>query len=153
MLQFLQREVGRHNQRLPAPVAAVNHIVDLFQTVFGATLHSKIVNDEQGEAAKAGNIFVPDRKAGGTAEKLLERANDAHDRHKAKKTAKPVSYTHLDVDASFNDALDYIRSVCFENLGLVEVFFTSRITFREANEMCIRDSFPIYSGRAIRVVT
>ena len=40
----------------------------------------------------------------------------------------------VDVDASFNDALDYIRSVCFENLGLVEVFFTSRITFREAND-------------------
>jgi Amt family ammonium transporter len=37
----------------------------VFQTVFCATLHSKIVNDEQGEAAKAGNIFVPARKAGG----------------------------------------------------------------------------------------
>ncbi len=52
VLQFLQREVGRHNQRLPAPVAAVNHIVDLFQTVFCATLHSKIVNDEQGDAER-----------------------------------------------------------------------------------------------------
>lgn len=33
----------------------------------------------------------------------------------------------VDVDASFNDALDYIRSVCFENLGLVEVFLLQEL--------------------------
>lgn len=40
----------------------------------------------------------------------------------------------VDVDESFNEALDYIRFVCFEKLELVEVFFTSRITFKEAND-------------------
>lgn len=40
----------------------------------------------------------------------------------------------VDVDSSFNEALDYIRSVFFENLGLVEVFFTSTIAFREGND-------------------
>lgn len=45
----------------------------------------------------------------------------------------------VDVDKSFNEALKYIRSVCFEQLKLVEVFFTSRITFREAD-----DSVDIY---------
>lgn len=39
----------------------------------------------------------------------------------------------VDVDESFNEALKYICFVCFEKLELVEVFFTSRITFREAN--------------------
>lgn len=46
----------------------------------------------------------------------------------------------VDVDASFNDALDYIRSTFFEDLGLVEVFFTSRIMFREEDD--IHDLYP-----------
>ncbi len=40
----------------------------------------------------------------------------------------------VDVDASFNKALDYIRSVFFEKFGLVEVFFTSTIAFKEGND-------------------
>lgn len=46
----------------------------------------------------------------------------------------------VDVDKSFNEALNYIRFVCFEQLKLVEVFFTSRITFRESND--IVDLYP-----------
>lgn len=46
----------------------------------------------------------------------------------------------VDVDASFSDALDYIRSTFFEDLGLLEVFFTSRIVFREAED--IHDLYP-----------
>lgn len=46
----------------------------------------------------------------------------------------------VEVDASFNDALDYIRSTFFEELGLIEVFFTSRIMFREADD--IYDLYP-----------
>ena len=38
----------------------------------------------------------------------------------------------VDFDTSFNDALVYIRSVFFDKLKLAEVFFTSRIIFREA---------------------
>lgn len=40
----------------------------------------------------------------------------------------------VDVDKSFSEALNYIRFLCFEQLKLVEVFFTSRIAFREAND-------------------
>lgn len=40
----------------------------------------------------------------------------------------------VDVDTSFNNALDYIRSVFFEKFGLVEVFFTSTIAFKEGND-------------------
>jgi hypothetical protein len=65
VLQFLQREVGRDDQRLAAAVTAVNHIVNLFQPVFCAALHAEIVKDQQRIAAKAGNIFVPALKAGG----------------------------------------------------------------------------------------
>lgn len=37
------------------------------------------------------------------------------------------------VEESFGEALDYIRSTLFEQLGLVEIYFTSRILFREAD--------------------
>ena len=40
----------------------------------------------------------------------------------------------VDVEASFHEALQGIRSVCFEKLGLAEVFFTARILFREADD-------------------
>jgi hypothetical protein len=39
----------------------------------------------------------------------------------------------VDLDTSFNDALEYIRSVFFDELKLVEVYFTSRIIFMEAD--------------------
>ncbi|CAN4019673.1 hypothetical protein AJOOGB_AJOOGB_17470, partial [Dysosmobacter welbionis] len=64
VLQFLQREVGRGDQRLVASVTAVNHAVNLFQPVFCSSLHTKIIKYQQGVAAKAGNIFVPAIKAG-----------------------------------------------------------------------------------------
>ena len=39
VLQFLQREVGRGDQRLAASVTAVNHAVNLFQPVFLSLIH------------------------------------------------------------------------------------------------------------------
>ena len=39
-------------------------------------------------------------EAGGTAEKLLERADDAHDRHKTKKSAKQAAATAAERDAA-----------------------------------------------------
>ena len=59
VLQFFQREVGRHDQRLVAAVSAVNHVVNLFKPVFRAALHAEIIKDKQGEAAKAVYVFVP----------------------------------------------------------------------------------------------
>ena len=63
--QVVQREVGRHDQRLAAAVSAVNHIENLFQSVLGAALHAEVVNDKQRIAAKAGNVLVAVLKAGG----------------------------------------------------------------------------------------
>ena len=42
------------------------------------------------------------QEAGGTAEKLLERADDAHDRHKAKKSAKQAATTAAEGDAALH---------------------------------------------------
>ena len=58
VLQFLQREVGRGDQRLAASVTAVNHAVNLFQPVFCSSLHTEIIKYQQRVAAKAGNIFA-----------------------------------------------------------------------------------------------
>ena len=41
-------------------------------------------------------------EAGGTAEKLLERADDAHDRHKTKKSAKQAAATAAERDAALH---------------------------------------------------
>ena len=57
--------VGGDDQRLAAAVSAVNHIVDLLQTVLRPPFHSKIVNDKQGVAAKAVNVLVAPLEAGG----------------------------------------------------------------------------------------
>ena len=65
VLQFLQREVGRGDQRLAASVTAVNHAINLFQPVFCPSLHTEIIKYQQGVAAKAGNILIPALKAGG----------------------------------------------------------------------------------------
>lgn len=46
----------------------------------------------------------------------------------------------VDVDVSFKDALDYIRSFFIEQLGLKEVFFSVKIVFYESNE--IVDFYP-----------
>ena len=65
VVQVVQREVGRDDQRLAAAVTAVNHIENLFQPVFRPALHAKIVKDKQRIAAKAGNVLVAPLKAGG----------------------------------------------------------------------------------------
>lgn len=54
VVQVVQREVGRDDQRLAAAVTAVNHIENLFQPVLGAALHAEVVKDKQRIAAKAG---------------------------------------------------------------------------------------------------
>lgn len=38
----------------------------------------------------------------------------------------------VDVEGSFNDALKYIRSTFFDKFNLLEVYFTSRVIFRES---------------------
>src|SRR5699024_7355112 len=65
VVQVVQREVGRDDQRLAAAVTAVNHIENLFQPVLGAALHAEVVKDQQRIAAKAGNVLVAVLKAGG----------------------------------------------------------------------------------------
>lgn len=63
MPQFVQHQVGGDDQRLPAAVATVYNVVDLFQCVLGATLHTEIVNDEQGIAAELVHDLIPLGKA------------------------------------------------------------------------------------------
>ena len=59
-----QRQVGGDDQRLPAAVSAVHDAVDLFQCVFGATLHAEVVNDKQGIATElVHNIISPGKAA------------------------------------------------------------------------------------------
>ena len=55
----------------------------------GLTLENKATGEvENISGREAEQDYTPE--AGGTAEKLLERANDAHDRHEAKKSAKQI---------------------------------------------------------------
>ena len=76
--QVVQREVGRDDQRLAAAVTAVNHIENLFQPVFRATLHAEIVKDKQGETAKAGYVFVPVLVAGSKVIEDKGKVRHAH---------------------------------------------------------------------------
>lgn len=55
----------------------------------------------------------------------------------------------VDLDASFNEALDCVRSIFFEKLGLIEVFFTSMIIFREGNDT--HDLYPKIKDGVIRM--
>lgn len=56
----------------------------------GLILENKATGEvENISSREAEQEYTPE--AGGTAEKLLERANDAHDRHKAKKSAKQAA--------------------------------------------------------------
>ena len=65
VLQVLEGQVGGDDQRPAAAVAAVDHIVDLFQTVLRPALHAEVVQDKQREAAKAGDVFVAVFEIGG----------------------------------------------------------------------------------------
>ena len=65
VLQILKGQVRGDDQRPAAAVAAVNHVVDLFQTVLRPTFHSKIVQYQQRGAAQSGYVLVPALKAGG----------------------------------------------------------------------------------------
>ena len=60
---LVQCQIGRDDQGLPAAVATVYNVVDLFQCVLGATLHTEIVNDEQRIAAQSVYDFIPTGKA------------------------------------------------------------------------------------------
>ena len=45
MPDLIQCQIGGDDQGLPAAVATVYNVVDLFQCVLGATLHTEIIND------------------------------------------------------------------------------------------------------------
>ena len=65
MLQLIKAQIGGDDQGLAAAVAAVYHVVDLFQPVFRAALHAEIVQNQQRIAAQAGNVLVSALKAAG----------------------------------------------------------------------------------------
>ena len=67
----------------------------------GLTLENQATGEvENISSREAEQDYTPE--AGGTAEKLLERANDAHDRHKAKKSAKQAAATAAEGDAALH---------------------------------------------------
>lgn len=67
----------------------------------GLTLESQATGEvENISSREAEQDYTPE--AGGTAEKLLERADDAHDRHKAKKSAKQAAATAAEGDAALH---------------------------------------------------
>lgn len=61
----MERNVGGNDQWLSTAIPAINHVVDLFQSVLGATFHAKIINNQQHGAAKLGNVVVAALEAGG----------------------------------------------------------------------------------------
>ena len=67
----------------------------------GLTLENQATGEvENISSREAEQDYTPE--AGGTAEKLLERADDAHDRHKAKKSAKQAAATAAEGDAALH---------------------------------------------------
>ena len=67
----------------------------------GLTLENQATGEvENISSREAEQDYAPE--AGGTAEKLLERADDAHDRHKAKKSAKQAAATAAEGDAALH---------------------------------------------------
>ena len=67
----------------------------------GLTLENQATGEvENISSREAEQDYTPE--AGGTAEKLLERADDAHDRHKAKKSAKQAAATAVEGDAALH---------------------------------------------------
>ncbi len=67
----------------------------------GLTLENQATGEvENISSREAEQDYTPE--AGGTAEKLLERADDAHDRHKAKKSAKQATATAAEGDAALH---------------------------------------------------
>ena len=65
VLQRFQRQVRGNDQRLPAAVPAVNHVVNVFMRILGVPFNPQIVQYQQFIAAEPGNVFVAPRKAGG----------------------------------------------------------------------------------------
>ena len=65
MLQFVKAQIGGDDQGLAAAVAAVYHVVDLFQSVIRAALHAEIVQNQQRIAAQAGDVRISALKAAG----------------------------------------------------------------------------------------
>lgn len=58
-IQFRQCEIRRYDQRFPAPVAAVDHMEDLFQGEFGVPLHSQVIDNEQAVTVHAVDERIP----------------------------------------------------------------------------------------------
>lgn len=62
MLQVLEGQVRGDNQRLSAPIPAVNHVVDLFQTVLRPALHAEVIqNQQRGRGGRPGHRKAPER--------------------------------------------------------------------------------------------
>lgn len=67
----------------------------------GLTLENQATGEvENISSREAEQDYTPE--ADGIAEKLLERADDAHDRHKAKKSAKQAAATAAEGDAALH---------------------------------------------------
>ena len=65
MLQILEGPVGGDDQRLSAPISAVDHVVDLLQFILSAALHADVIQDKQRGAAEVGDVLIPALVAGG----------------------------------------------------------------------------------------
>ena len=76
---LVQRQVGGDDRRLSAAVSAVHDAVDLFQCVFGATLHAEVVNDEQGIAAELVHDLISSGKA---AVQLVQDSGEVRHTHR-----------------------------------------------------------------------
>ena len=63
MLQLVKAQIGGDDQGLAAAVAAVYHVVALFQPVFRAALHAEIIQNQQRIAAQVGDVLVSALKA------------------------------------------------------------------------------------------
>ena len=79
MPDLVQRQIGCDDQRLPAAVSAVHNVVDLFQCILGATLHTEIINDEQGIAAELVHDLIAPGKA---AVQLVQDSGEACHTHR-----------------------------------------------------------------------
>ena len=56
---LVQRQIGRDDQRLSTAVATVYNVVDLFQRILRAALHSKVVDNKQRVSAQPVYYLVP----------------------------------------------------------------------------------------------
>lgn len=58
MLQLVERQIGRNDQRLPASVSTVYDIENLFQRILGVALHAQVIDNQQAVGVQAVDEFV-----------------------------------------------------------------------------------------------